>query len=326
VSPPAAPPRIVNLDSFTTDQGGEDVWADLTALGALESYPRTSRDELAARCRGATALITNKVPLDGPLFAGLPELRYVGVCATGTNIVDLAAARAHGIAVTNVPGYGTEAVAQHTLALMLHFASGVAAHAAAVKAGRWSATPDFCFFVQPLLELSGKTLVVVGLGAIGGAVARMARGLGMNVVAAAVPGRDVPGRVPLAEALARADVVTLHCPLSPATTRLVDAAFLAQLKPGALLINTSRGGLVDEAALVAALRAGQLGGVALDVLTQEPPPAGNPLLDPAAPYAGRVVVTPHIAWGTAEARARLAREVAANLAAFQRGERRNRVD
>jgi glycerate dehydrogenase len=325
--------RIVNLDSFTTDQGDEgddpgapSPWTDLAALGQLEIYPRTSPEELAARCRGAAALITNKVVLNAPLLAGLPQLRYVGVCATGTNVVDLAAARARGIAVTNVPGYGSESVAQHALALLLHFASAVAVHDAAVKAGRWAATPDFCFFDQPLIELSGKTLVVIGMGAIGGALARMARGLGMHVVAAAVPGRDVPGRTPLAEALPRADVVTLHCPLTPATTRMVDAAFLASLKPAAILINTSRGGLVDETALVAALRAGQLGGVGLDVLGQEPPPATHPLTDPVAPYAARVVVTPHIAWGTAESRLRLAREVAANLAAFQRGERRNRVD
>jgi glycerate dehydrogenase len=323
--------RIVNLDTFTTDQGHDEgpdsVWADLADLvapGTLEHHPRTSRDDLAARCRGAFALITNKVVLDAALLGSLPELRYVGVCATGTNVVDLGAARARGIAVTNVPGYGTETVAQHALALILHFASGVAAHDAAVKAGGWARSPDFCFFVRPLLELAGKTLVIVGMGAIGSALARMAGGLGMHVVAAAVPGRDVPGRVPLSEALPQADVVSLHCPLSPATTRMVDAAFLAQLKPSAILINTSRGGLIDEPALVAALQAGHLGGVALDVLSQEPPPAGHPLT--AAAYEGRLVVTPHIAWGTAEARLRLAREVAANLAAFLRGERRNRVD
>ena len=263
--------------------------------------------------------------LDGALLRALPRLRYIGVSATGTNVVDLAAAREHHIAVTNVPGYSTESVAQLVFAQLLHLAVDVAGHSAAVKAGAWARTPDFCFFQRPLIEWAGKTLVIVGLGAIGRAVARIAAGFGMTVIAAAVPGSSSSGRTPLAEALPRADAVTLHCPLTPATERLVDARFLAQLRPGAMLVNTSRGGLIDEPALVAALAAGHLGAVALDVLGQEPPPPDHPLTNPAAPWAGRVLVTPHLAWGTVESRARLRREVAENLAAFLRGEPRNRV-
>jgi glycerate dehydrogenase len=319
--------RIVYLDSFAADQGAPG-WSDLAQIGDLSLYPRSRTDEVLDRARGAEALIINKVALGAAELAALPALRYIGVSATGTNTIDLGAARARGIAVTNVPGYSTPSVAQLAFALAIHFASGVAAHDAAVKAGGWAKAPDFCFFVRPLIELAGKTLVIIGKGAIGSAVARMAEGFGMTVLAAAVPGspKTSANHVPLAEALPRADVVSLHCPLTPRTDKLVNQAFLAQLKPTAILINTSRGGLIDEAALVAALRAGHLTGVGLDVLATEPPPADHPLTDPRASYAARVVVTPHIGWGTQETRARLQKEVALNLAAFLKGERRNRVD
>jgi glycerate dehydrogenase len=318
--------RIVVLDSFPADQGAPG-WEGLSQLGQVAQYPRTRPDQLLERAAGAEALITNKVVLDGDTLARLPALRYIGVCATGTNIVDVAAARQRGIAVTNVPGYGPESVAQAVFAAILHFAHDVAGHDAAVKAGDWARSPDFCFFRKPLFELAGKRLVLLGLGGIGQTVARIGRGFAMDVVAAAVPGSPTRAdRVDLAQALPRADLVSLHCPLTPATTRLVDAAFLALLPAHAILINTARGGLIDEPALLASLRAGHLRGVALDVLTQEPPPADHPLTDPRAPFADRVLVTPHMAWGTAEARTRLRAVVADNLAAFQRGERRNRVD
>ena len=322
--------RIVILDSFPADQGDVDsFWAGLRALGELVVYPRSADAEVVARARGAFAALTNKVPFHAGAFAALPELRYVGVLATGTNIVDLPAARTAKVAVTNVPGYATESVAELVFALVLHFTHDVAGHAAAVKAGAWAASPDFCFFTKPLVELAGKTLVTIGSGAIGGAVGRIGEAFGMRVVRAAVPGspsRAGAARSPLAEALPVADVVSLHCPLTEATRGLVDGAFLGALKPGAILINTGRGALVDEGALVAALADGRLGGAGLDVLAEEPPPADHPLTDPRAPFAGRVVVTPHIGWGTVEARRRLAAEVTANLAAFLRGERRNRVD
>jgi glycerate dehydrogenase len=318
--------RIVILDSYTTDAGRPQDWTGLHALGEVAAHPRTARSETVARCQGAELVITNKVVLDEAVFAQLAGLRYVGLCSTGTNAVDLAAARARGIAVTNVPGYSTESVAQLVFAMILHFTSAVARHSEAVKAGRWTAGPDFCFQLQPLVELAGKRLVVLGRGAIGQQVARIGGAFGMEVIAAAVPGSTTHGRVPLASALAQADVVTLHCPLSPSTANLVDASFLAALKPRALLINTSRGGVVCESDVVAALLSGRLGGFAADVLAQEPPPACHPLTDPLAPYADRVLITPHLAWMTDEARARLRHEVGENAAAFLRGERRNRVD
>jgi glycerate dehydrogenase len=213
------------------------------------------------------------------------------------------------------------------MALLLHFSQDVAGHAAAVKAGAWAKSPDFCFFTRELFELSGKTMVIVGSGAIGNAVARIADAFGMRIVRAAVPGSlTIGGRVPLAEALPAADAVSLHCPLTEATRGMVDAGFLAALKPGAILINTARGALIDEAALAAALASGRLGGVGLDVLSVEPPPSDHPLTDPRAPWASRVVVTPHIGWGAVEARRRLATIATENLRSFIAGQRRNRVD
>jgi glycerate dehydrogenase len=322
-------PRIVVLDSFAIDQGEpETVWREMAALGELAVFEQTEPAEVAARGRDAVALLTNKVTLSAADLQALPALRYIGITATGTNVVDLAAARAAGLAVTNVPGYATESVAELVFALILQFAFDVSGHNAAVKAGVWAASSDFCFFRQPLTELAGKTLVVVGAGAIGGAVARIAEAFAMRVIRAAVPGgpaRPGQSRVPLEEALPAGDFVSLHCPLTDRTRGLVNASFLGRMKAGAILINTGRGGLVDEAALTAALERGHLGGAGLDVLSVEPPPPAHPLTDPRAPWAGRVVITPHIGWGTVEARARLVAEVTQNLAAFLRGERRNRV-
>jgi glycerate dehydrogenase len=320
--------RIVVLDGFPADQGDAAVWDGLRALGEVVAHPRTRPGELLERCRGADAVLTNKVEIGADTLGARPEIRYVGVTATGTNIVDLDAARARGVAVTNVPGYAADAVAELVFALVLHLARDVAGHAAAVRAGAWAASPDFCFFLGPQLELAGKTLVVIGSGAIGGAVARIGGAFGMRVVQAAVPGapaRSGQARVPLAEALPLADVVTLHCPLTRETRGLADARFFAALRPGAILVNTSRGPLVDEAALVGALASGRLRGAGLDVLSVEPPAAGHPLLDPAAPWAARLVVTPHIAWGTVEARRRLVEAVTANLHAFLDGAHLNRV-
>lgn len=317
--------RIAVLDAATTEQGN-DCWAALRALGEVAIHARSSPTEAIARTAGAGALLTNKTPITAELIAACPDLRYVGVLATGYNVVDLAACRARGIAVANVPGYSTASVAQLVFAFILHHAQDVAGHAAAVRGGRWAAGPDFCFALRPLRELAGQTLALVGSGAIGSAVARMAEGFGMRVLRCAVPGSPTPGRTPLAEALPQADVVTLHCPLTPATTRLVDAAFLAAMKPGALLVNTGRGGLLDEAALAAALAGGRLGGAGLDVLGTEPPPPDHPLLRPDASWSQRLWITPHLGWATVEARARLVDEAAANLRAFLAGERRNRVD
>lgn len=315
--------RIVVLDSFTLDHGESGIWEPLRRLGDAEIHARTAPEETIARCRGAEILFTNKVVLGPEAMA--PGLRYIGLLATGTNAVDLEAAKARGIVVANVPGYSTDSVAQLVFAMLLHFTTDAAGHGADVIAGKWAASPDFTFARQPLIELAGRTLAVVGSGAIGSAVARIAGAFGMRALAARVPGSRSEGRMPLAEALAQADAVTLHCPLTEETRNLVDATFLAALKPGAILINTGRGPLIDESAVLAALASGRLGGLGLDVLSREPPLPGHPLLDPRAPWARKVLVTPHIGWATVEARRRLLRSVIANLEAFLAGSPTNRV-
>ena len=320
------PMRIAVLDSFTADQG-DDCWSALRELGDVRLFPRTTPADVVERARGCQIILTNKVIIDAATIAALVSdgLRYIGVTATGTNVVDLAAAKAHGVVVTNVPGYSTASVAQLVMALVLHFTTDVAGHSKQAKAGVWANGPDFCFFTQPLTELAEKTLVIVGMGAIGNALSRIATAFGMRVIAAAVPGSPTQNRMALNEALPQADIVSLHCPLTPATTALVNAAFLQSLKRGALLINTGRGPLLDETAVVQALASGHLGGLGIDVLSKEPPAAHHPFLDRTQPWASRVVVTPHIAWGTVEARARLIHEVSANVAAFKNGSFRNRV-
>jgi len=318
--------RISILDAHATDQGDAAMWDPIRALGETTIYPRTLPSELLERCRTADAILTNKVPLDDASLSGLPALRYIGVTATGTNIVALDAARAHRIAVSNVPGYSTASVAQHVIALLLHMTNDVAALSQRSKAGAWAASPDYCFFRKPLTELADKVLVIIGMGMIGAATGRIASSLGMRVIAAQVPGSLSPGRMALGEALAQADAVTLHCPMTPQTTGLVDDRFLAGLKSSAILINTGRGGLLDEAAVLRALQSGRLGGLGIDVLGKEPALPNHPLLAADAPWADRVVVTPHVAWGTTESRRRLVADTAENLAAFMRGVRRNRVE
>ena len=315
--------RIVVLDGFTTDQGNPEIWNELRKLGDLTVYDRTRPEETAERCAGAEIVLTNKVILNEPLMA--PGLRYIGLLATGTNAVDLDAARRRGIPVTNVPGYSTDSVAQLVFALLLHFTHDVAGHDADVKSGAWAASPDFCFIRQPLIELNGKTLVVVGSGAIGSAVARIARAFGMSVVSARVPGSSNTNRTPLEEALPVADVITLHCPLTEKTRDLVDRRVLSLLKPTAILINTGRGPLIRESDLIEALDQGRLGGVGLDVLSREPPIENHPLLNPKALWSRKVIVTPHLGWATVEARRRLAEMATANLRAFLAGESVNRV-
>lgn len=317
--------RIAILDAATTAQGA-DCWNPLRALGDIEIHARSSPAEALARVATADAVLTNKVPVGAGLLAAAPALRYVGVLATGCNTIDLEACRRRGVAVANVPGYSSDSVAQLVFAFLLQRAQDVAGHAAVVRRGGWAAGPDFCFTLQPLRELAGQTLAVLGSGAIGSTVARIAEGFGMRVLRCAVPGSASPGRMPLAEALPQADAITLHCPLTPATTRLVDAAFLSRLKPGAVLVNTGRGGLIDEDALLQALATGRLGAACLDVLTAEPPMLDHPLLRADAPWADRLLVTPHLGWATVEARARLVAQAAANLADYLSGGRRNRVD
>jgi glycerate dehydrogenase len=317
--------RIVILDAHTTNPGDLD-WAPLAALGELVVYDRTPADEIVARAAGAEAVLTNKTPLSAATLAALPGLRYAGVLATGVNVIDVAAARAAGITVANVPAYSTPGVAQAVFALLLELTNQTGRLSADVHAGRWKACEDFCFWDGDLVELDGLTFGIVGYGDIGRRVARIAAALGMRVAAATRSRR--PGTVEdgveflaLDDLFGTADVVSLHCPLTPETNLLVNAARLAAMKPTAYLINTARGGLVDEQDLAEALSAGRIAGAGLDVLTSEPPREGSPLLK-----APRCVITPHVAWATRKARARLIAAAAENLAAFQRGTPRNVVN
>ena len=314
--------RIVILDAFTTNPGDLD-WNAVAALGELSSHDRTPADEILARAAGAEALLTNKTPLSAATLAALPDLRYVGVLATGVNVIDMAAARAAGITVSNVPAYSTPGVAQAAFALLLELTNQVGRLSAAVHAGRWRTCDDFCFWDGDLIELDGRTLGILGYGDIGRRVAAIGRAMGMEVVAASrsrQPGTEEGGVrfVGIDDVFREADVVSLHCPLTPETEGLVNADRLALMKPTAFLINTARGGLVDERALADALAGGRLAGAGLDVVTREPPRDGSPLFG-----LPNCVITPHVAWATREARARLIAAAAANLAAFQAGTPQN---
>jgi glycerate dehydrogenase len=316
-------PRIVVLDGYTLNPGDLD-WEPLRALGECAIFDRTPAEAVLERAAGASAVLTNKTPLPRTMIESLPELRYIGVLATGYNIVDTAAASAHDVAVTNVPGYGTASVAQHVFALLLELTQHAGHHAQTVREGRWCASPDFCYWDTPLVELAGRTLGVIGYGSIGEAVARIARAFEMKVIAATRrPRTDVPGVEFLAinDVFCRADVVTLHCPLMPETQGLVNAARLALMKPDAFLINTGRGSLVVEQDLADALNASRLAGAGLDVLSAEPPTSKNPLLS-----AKNCLITPHIAWATHAARERLLGVVVENLSAFFAGTPQNVVN
>lgn len=326
-------PLIVVLDGITM-RGNDLDLAPLEALGRVMYHERTAPAELLDRAADAQCLLTNKVVIDRAAIAALPRLGYIGVTATGVNVVDLEAARERHVVVTNVPAYSTMSVAQHVFALLLELVNHTGAHDAAVRdpavpGGRWAAGRDFSFTVAPITELAGKTLGIVGMGAIGCAAARIGAALGMFIAAADTqrrrPSLDLPtGPVrwlSLDALFADADVISLHCPLTQATVGLVNARRLARMKRSAILINTGRGPLVDEAALAAALRDHQLAGAGLDVLSTEPPAADNPLLT-----APRCVITPHIAWASVEARRRLLHTVADNLRAFLHGQAVNVVN
>lgn len=313
--------KMVVLDGATLNPGDLS-WAPLEALGTLKVYPRTALEEIVPRAQHAELVLTNKTPLNRETIRHLTALKYIGVLATGHNVVNVEAARKRGVVVTNVPAYGTASVAQHTFALLLELASQTGHHAHTVRQGRWSKHPDFCYWLHPMLELSGLTMGLVGYGQIGQAVAQIARGFGMNVlIHTSHPPKELPAgvrSVSMDELLAGSDVVSLHCPLVPVTEKIINESALARMKPGAILINTSRGGLVDEVALLNALRSGHLGAAGLDVLTEEPPDMRNPLLRTRG-----CLITPHLAWGTLAARQRLMDEVVANVKAFQSGQPRN---
>ena len=322
----SASARLVVLDGFTTNPGDLS-WEPLACLGQLELHDRTPADLLRERVAGADVLITNKTHLSAELIAAAPRLRGIAMLSTGHDVVDGAAARRRGLPLCNVPEYGTASVAQAVFALLLELTNRTGHHAATVRAGRWSAGPDFAYWDGSLTELAGQTLGIVGLGRIGLAVARIGDAFGMRLLGhrrstAPLPPQAPPLRlVDLHTLLASSDVVSLHCPLNASTSGLIDAERIAQMKPGALLINTGRGPLVQEADLARALWEGRLAGAGLDVLSVEPPAADHPLL-----HAPNCVITPHIAWATRQARQRLITEVAANVAAILAGAPRNVVN
>jgi len=317
--------RIIVLDGYTLNPGDLS-WDALAELGELTVHDRTPAEQVIERMGDAEIALTNKTVLSAEVLDQLPALRYIGVLATGYNVVDTQAARERDIPVTNVPQYGTQAVAQMVFAHLLHLSQHVAEHAQTVREGRWSSSVDFCYWDYPLVELEGRVMGIIGLGRIGRSVAALAQAFGMRVVAFdAIRPDPMPEGVTLAETVEEvfqaADVLSLHCPLTDDTQHLVNAERLALMKPTAFLINTSRGPLVDPPALAAALEAGTIAGAGLDVLETEPAAADDPLI--AAPNC---FITPHIAWATREARQRLMNTVVDNLKAFVAGEPVNVVN
>ncbi len=322
---PLAGSPAVFLDYDTIGPGDIDPAPLTRMLPALVVHGDTRPDQWAARVADAVFVFTNKQRFGAAELAAAPRLRFIGLTATGTDNVDLEAARARGIAVCNIRDYCTASVAQHAIALLLSLTQQLPGYRRAVHHGRWSASGQFCLFDHPIRELAGRVFGVVGWGVLGQATARLAEALGMRVEIAARRGADKrpEGRVAFDELLQRADVLSLHCPLTTATRGLIGERELTLMKPDAVLINTARGGLVDGAALADALTRGRIGGAGIDVLDSEPPPQDHPLI---TLVHDRLIVTPHVAWAAREARQRAIEETAANVAAFLAGERRHRVD
>ena len=317
--------KIVVLDGYTLNPG-DNPWDEVASFGELTVYQRTPPELVAERCQGATVVLTNKTPLSAQTIAGLPGLRLICVLATGYNVIDLETSARLGIPVVNVPEYGSLSVAQHAIALLLELTNRVALYHAAVQRGEWSKAPDFTFMKLPLTELAGKSLGIVGLGRIGGRVAAIAHALGMEILAHNPRQASAPEGVPvewlaLDELFGRADVVSLHCPLSAENEGMVNRARLSLMQPHALLINTSRGGLVREADLAQALETGVIAGAALDVVVKEPITPDNPLLT-----AKNCIITPHVAWASLGARRRLMQATARNIEAYLAGKPQNVVN
>lgn len=314
--------HIVVLDGYTLNPGDLS-WQGLEKLATCKVYDRTPADQIAERAADADIVLTNKTPLNADTISRLPKLKLISVLATGYNVVDVEAARERGIPVSNVPDYSTRSVAQMAFALLLELTQNVAHHARTVREGRWTASKDFCYWDTPLIELDGLTMGIIGLGRIGQATASLAQAFGMKVIAFNRSQKSIPGieQVSLEELLRRSDVVSLHCPLTADNTRMINAERLALMKPSAFLINTSRGPLIDEAALATALEKGTIAGAAADVLSVEPPVANNPLIS-----AKNCLVTPHISWATTAARSRLMDVTVANVKAFLDGKPQNVVN
>jgi glycerate dehydrogenase len=307
--------KITVLDGYCLNTGDLS-WDPLRTFGEVQVFDRTPASQAVARAAGSAIVLTNKTPLPAVVLDQLPDLRYIGVLATGYNVIDIEAAKRKGIVVSNVPTYGTASVAQFVFALLLELCHHVQIHADAVRTGEWTASPDWCFSKSPLTELEGKTMGVIGYGRIGRQTARIAEAFGMSVLAYDMP----PGLSPLHDVLRQSDVISLHVPLSAETHEMINARTLALMKPTAILINTARGPLIQEADLAAALNSSRIAGAALDVLSTEPPPPDNPLLT-----ARNCLITPHMAWATTEARRRLMTSVIENVAAFVSGRPKNVV-
>lgn len=315
--------KIVVIEGHTLNPGDLS-WEPLKALGECTIYDRTPSATVVPRCRDAEIVLTNKTVFNAEIYTQLPKLRYLGVMATGYNVIDIAAARRQGVAVTNVPIYGTASVAQMVFAHLLNLTQRVAHHHQTVAAGRWARSPDFCYWDFPLVELRDLTMGILGLGNIGRAVAKIALGFGMNIIfhtRTPPPAAEGMRPVDLATLFRESDVLSLHCPLTGETRHIVNAGRLALMKPTAFLINTSRGPLIDESALLAALNSGRIAGAGLDVLAVEPPAADHPL------YAAKnCFITPHIAWATGASRQRLLDQVVENVRAFLNGRPQNVVN
>lgn len=315
--------KIVVLDGYTLNPGDLS-WEGLQKLGDVSVYDRTDSTEIAARASDAEIVLTNKTVLDTKTLDTLPKLRYIGVLATGYNVVDLAAARRHGLVVTNIPAYSTDSVAQMVFAHILNITQRVEHYASQTRQGVWTSNPDFSYYDTPLTELHGKRIGIIGFGHIGQAVARIATAFGMEaLVFTSKPQAELPDgctKASLDGVFGQSDIVTLHCPLTPDTDKLVNAARLAQMRRGAILINTGRGGLVDETALADALKNRHLLAAGLDVLSSEPPRTDNPLTG-----LDNCFITPHIAWATKEARVRLMELAVSNVRNFLSGNITNNV-
>jgi glycerate dehydrogenase len=317
--------KLVVLDGHTLAADGNS-WEALRQFGEIEVHDRSSPEEVPDRSLAATVLITNKALITRAVIEQAPDLRFIAVTATGFDCVDVRAARRRGIPVANVPEYGTDSVAQFTLALLLELCHHIGRHAEAVRAGEWSRSPDFCFWRTPQVELADRTLGIVGLGRIGRRVGELAHAFGMGVIAHSRSRLPAPTYQPFEwadvdELFARSDVISLHCPLTPATAGLVNRRRLGLVRPGVFLINTARGGLVVEEDLADALNSGRLAGAAVDVVSREPIRPDNPLLG-----ARHCLTTPHIAWATREARRRLLEATVANVAGFVAGRPTNVVN
>jgi glycerate dehydrogenase len=316
-------PKIVILDASTLDRGDLD-FSPLKKFGDLQAYPRSSESEIIERCRNAEIILTNKAKITPAVFASASSLKLIAVCATGTNNVDLESAKKHSVKVANVAGYGSISVAQHAFGFILNYATQI--HRFAREPQLWPQSSIFTRLDYPIFEVHEKTLGIIGAGKIGTMLGKLAEAFGMKVQVSGranqAPHAEGWPRLPMQELFETSDVISLHCPLTPETKHIMNSKSFGWMKPGAFLVNTGRGDLIDEEALCEALKSGKLGGAGLDVLSTEPPPPNHPLIKLQHP---NLMITPHTAWATYEARKRLLDEVVANIKAFLEGEERNLV-